>query len=169
MFESRSRHEYMSVFFCAVMSCESRDLVIGQSPVQTVLPNCLNRTENSRRQFWTGTVLSRYCDMNSSFYYYTIISDLWAPFFYLRSLFYRSIFFLLLLLSRYRMHLCRMAIFNFIIHICFTQIMPSFSATSLSLLAQHTLVNVVSYCALRRPHCCSRYFLLHVRQRNWRL
>jgi hypothetical protein len=41
-FESRSRHGCMSAFVCVVLYRAGRDPVMGRSPVQGVLPSCLN-------------------------------------------------------------------------------------------------------------------------------
>jgi len=37
-FESRSRHECVSAFFCVVLSCVGSGLAMGRSTVQGVLP-----------------------------------------------------------------------------------------------------------------------------------
>jgi len=42
-FESRSRHGCISAFLYIVLSCVSRGLTMGRSPVQGVLPTCLKR------------------------------------------------------------------------------------------------------------------------------
>jgi len=40
-FESRSRHGCLFVFFCVVLSCVGRGLVMTRFPIQGVLPQCL--------------------------------------------------------------------------------------------------------------------------------
>jgi hypothetical protein len=54
-FESRSRHTWVSSFFCVVLSCVGRRLALGSSPVQGVLPNVHRFTNSEKIKFWVWT------------------------------------------------------------------------------------------------------------------
>jgi len=41
--EFHSRHGYMSAFMCVVLSCIGNGLAIGRSPIQGVIPRCLDK------------------------------------------------------------------------------------------------------------------------------
>jgi hypothetical protein len=61
-FKSSLRHGCMSVFFSVVLSCVGRALVIGQSPDQEILPQCLERfiLSQANSESMKGTTMYTY-------------------------------------------------------------------------------------------------------------